>query len=665
MEVNLHGFFLERSSQFLKCVFLPLVSVFMPLLSLHKVSKHYGAQIVVQDLSWGIEPGHHVGLIGANGAGKTTILKLITSELTPDSGDISRQKGCRVGYLTQDPDLDPTCTVMEEALRGLTALRALEEELLEAEQALAQVQGTDGESDRLLARYGRLQETFERAGGYTYHHRTEAVLHGLGFPERDLTLPVHVLSGGQKTRLGLAKLLLGDSDLLLLDEPESHLDMQATEWLERYLSEYSGAFLLVSHDRYFLDRTANRISELEQHRLTDTPGNYTQHLKLKEERLQLQSRQHERQTAMIARTEEFIRRNLAGQKTKQAQSRRKRLERLDRIERPRDPHTSAGLTFSKAARGGDEVIIIEAAAKQYGDHKLFSDFSLKLLRGERVGIIGPNGSGKTTLLRMILGQEQPSSGSVRIGSSIMTGYYDQERTGLLRDRSVLDELWSVKPTMNEEKIRGILGRFLFSGDDIRKQVGNLSGGEQGRLALAKLILNGPNLLILDEPTNHLDIPSRHALEQALQEYPGTLVVVSHDRYFLDSVVNELLIFESDHIVRWAGDYSDYRAFREQRDQEALAPAEPSESKTMGKTRIPTPVSTRQQKKKAGELELAIQNKEETIVLFEQDLNDEDVFRDRAKVIEIGNAYSQAKEELEMLYQEWETLTQEIEQLQQT
>ena len=637
----------------------------MPLLSLHKVSKHYGAQIVVQDLSWGIEPGHHVGLIGANGAGKTTILKLITSELTPDSGDISRQKGCRVGYLTQDPDLDPTCTVMEEALRGLTALRALEEELHEAEQALAQVQGTDGESDRLLARYGRLQETFERAGGYTYHHRTEAVLHGLGFPERDLTLPVHVLSGGQKTRLGLAKLLLGDSDLLLLDEPESHLDMQATEWLERYLSEYSGAFLLVSHDRYFLDRTANRISELEQHRLTDTTGNYTQHLKLKEERLQLQSRQHERQTAMIARTEEFIRRNLAGQKTKQAQSRRKRLERLDRIERPRDPHTSAGLTFSKAARGGDEVIIIEAAAKQYGDHKLFSDFSLKLLRGERVGIIGPNGSGKTTLLRMILGQEQPSSGSVRIGSSIMTGYYDQERTGLLRDRSVLDELWSVKPTMNEEKIRGILGRFLFSGDDIRKQVGNLSGGEQGRLALAKLILNGPNLLILDEPTNHLDIPSRHALEQALQEYPGTLVVVSHDRYFLDSVVNELLIFESDHIVRWAGDYSDYRAFREQRDQEALAPAEPSESKTMRKTRIPTPVSTRQRKKKAGELELAIQNKEETIVLFEQDLNDEDVFRDRAKVIEIGNAYSQAKEELEMLYQEWETLTQEIEQLQQT
>ncbi|MEE2710137.1 MAG: ABC-F family ATP-binding cassette domain-containing protein [Gemmatimonadota bacterium] len=629
----------------------------MPLFSLHQVSKYYGAQIVIQNISWGINPGHHVGLIGANGAGKTTILKLITSELTPDRGDISRQKGCRVGYLTQDPDLDPTCTVMEEAVRGLTALHSLEDELREAEQALAQVQGNDGESDRLLARYGRLQDSFERAGGYTYHHRTEAVLHGLGFLERDLTLPVHVLSGGQKTRLGLAKLLLGDSDLLLLDEPESHLDMQATEWLEKYLSEYSGAFLLVSHDRYFLDRTADRIAELEHHSLTDTTGNYTQYLKLKEERVQLQARQYQKQTALIARTEEFIRRNIAGQKTKQAQSRRKRLERLDRIERARDAHTPAGLTFSKAARGGDEVIIIEAAAKQYGDHKLFTDFSFKLLRGERVGIIGPNGSGKTSLLRMILGQEQPTSGSARIDPSITTGYYDQERAGLFRDRSVLNELWSVRPTMNEEKVRAILDRFLFSEDNILKQVGNLSGGEQGRLALAKLILDGPNLLILDEPTNHLDIPSRHALEQALQEYPETLLVVSHDRYFLDSIVNELLIFESDHIVRWVGSYSDYRAFRE---QEAMTAVEPSETKSMGNTRKPTPVSTKKREKKAGELELAIQNKEEEIILFEQDLSDEDVFRDRAKVIEIGNAYSRAKEELEMLYQEWETVTREIE-----
>ena len=334
---------------------LSLDTALMPLFSLHQVSKHYGAQVVFRDISWGIDPGHHVGLIGANGAGKTTILKLITSELTPDSGDISRQKGCRVGYLTQDPDLDPSCTVIDEAIRGLTALHAMEKELRTAEQALEQARGNDEESERLLARYGRLQDTFERAGGYTYHHRAEAVLHGLGFSERDLTLPVQVLSGGQKTRLSLAKLLLGDSDLLLLDEPESHLDMQATEWLEKYLSEYRGAFLLVSHDRYFLDRTANRITELEHHTLKNYTGNYSQHLKLKAEHLHLQSRQYERQQAMIAQTEEFIRRNIAGQKTKQAQGRRKMLDRLERIERPRDARRAAGLTFSKAARGGDDV----------------------------------------------------------------------------------------------------------------------------------------------------------------------------------------------------------------------------------------------------------------------------------------------------------------------
>ena len=637
----------------------------MPYISLHQVSKHYGAQVVFRDVSWGIDPGHHVGLIGANGAGKTTILKLVTSELTPDSGDVSRMKGCRVGYLTQDPDLDASCTVIEEAIRGLTEMHALEQELKSAEQALEIPSDSDEEAERLLARYGRLQDSFERAGGYTYHHRAEAILHGLGFSERDLYLPVGVLSGGQKTRLGLAKLLLGESDLLLLDEPESHLDMQATEWLERYLSDYSGAFLLVSHDRYFLDRTTNRITELEHHTLTDYPGNYSRHLVLKEERLRLQARQYERQQTMISNTEDFIRRNIAGQKTKQAQGRRNMLERMDRIDRPRQARRAAGLTFSEAGRGADDVLLIDQASKQYGEHLLFSDFSFKLMRGERVGIIGPNGSGKTTLLRMILGREQPTTGSVRTGTSVKVGYYDQERSGLGRDRSALNELWSVKPTMNEQTVRNILGRFLFSGDDVQKLVANLSGGEQGRLALAKLMLEEPNLLILDEPTNHLDIPSRHALEEAVQEYPGTLLVVSHDRYFLDRTVDELLIFEPDHIVRWVGNYSDYRSYQDQQESDAQKVENEHTSAPKKQQKKPNPIRAKKHQKVANDLEDAIQKKEESLARLEEDLSNEEVFSDPAKIAEVGHAYSTAKVELETLYQEWEHLTQEIEQLGQS
>ena len=637
----------------------------MPLISLSGVTKHYGAQVVFKDVSWGIVPGHHVGLIGANGAGKTTILKLITSELHPDSGNVSRQKDCRIGYLTQDPDLDLECTVIEEAVRGLTELHAMASELEEAEHALQRSKGNDEDSERLLAHYGRLQDRYERAGGYTFTHRAEAVLFGLGFSDRDLTLYVGVLSGGQKTRLGLAKLLLGDSDLLLLDEPESHLDMQATEWLEKYLGDYPGSFLLVSHDRYFLDRTTNRITELEDFCLTDYKGNYTQHLSLKQERQHLIARQYDRQKAMISETEDFIRRNIAGQKTKQAQGRRKMLERLDRVERPKQARRAAGLTFSKAAREADDVIVIDHASKQYGEHVLFSDFSFKLMRGERVGIIGPNGSGKTTLIRMILGREQPSSGSVRIGASVVTGYYDQERSGLSLDRSVLNELWSVKSTMNEETVRSILGRFLFHGDDVYKMVSTLSGGEQGRLALAKLMLQEPNLLILDEPTNHLDIPSRQALETAVQEYPGTLLVVSHDRYFLDRVVDELLIFESDRVVRWVGNYSGYRAFREQQDLEReQAAASTSDAPEQRRRRSRAPGSQKRQKA-AEKLERTIQSKEETLTKLEEDLSSEEVFGDPARVAEVGLAYSTAKDELEKLYHEWESLTQEIEETNQS
>ena len=634
----------------------------MPLISFHNLSLYYGAQRILHSISWGIDTGRHVGLIGANGAGKSTILKLLTGELSPDEGDLSRQSGLAIGYLTQDPHFTPAHTVLEEAITGFETIHTLETQLRKTEQHMEAAHANVEETERLLVRYGRLQEEYEQAGGYAYHHRAEAVLHGLGFSDADLALSVDVLSGGQKTRLSLAILLLSDADLLLLDEPESHLDMAATEWLERYINNYAGAVLLVSHDRYFLDRTVNQVVELEDQKIQSYEGNYSGYLIQKAEQIKTQARQHSQQQKMIRHNEEFIRRNIAGQKTKQAQGRRKQLERLERIDRPKSTQRAAGLAFSSMNRSGDEVLILDQVTKCYGNRILFTELSFLLQRGERVGLIGPNGVGKTTLLRLILDQEAPTDGIIRFGAKVEIGYYDQERISLSRARSVLNELWSVNPSMNEETARTILGRFLFSDDDVFKLTGQLSGGEQARLALAKLMMKEPNLLILDEPTNHLDIQSRQALEQALSTYPGALLVVSHDRYFLDRVVNELLVFEPDSVSRWPENYSSYRAFKEEQAaaKEQVMAEETSQAKRPAADSIPT--KRKKSLQSTGTIEAEILDKEAEITQLERDLNDERIFTDQTKVVEIGNAHSQAKKELEALYMEWEVASMDIENL---
>ncbi len=632
----------------------------MPLVSLHKVAKYYGAQCVLQDISWGIDSGHHVGLIGSNGTGKTTMLQLITGDLSPDEGEISRRRDIQVGYLTQDAHLTSTNSVLDEALSSFERIHDLERRLREAEEALEKAKGDTEETEGLLLQYGRLEEEYERAGGYTYQHRARTVLHGLGFRDEDLPLPVHVLSGGQKTRLRLGKLLLGDADFLLLDEPESHLDVAATEWLEEYITDHPAAILLVSHDRYFLDRTVNRISELEDLGLKNFPGNYTQAMAVKAERIKAQQRQYEQQQAFIKEREEFIRRHIEGVKTLQAQGRRSHLERLKRIDKPRSRHRTASLNFGSMKRSGRDVLMLDGVSKSYGIKTLFSNLSFIQHLGDRVGLIGYNGAGKTTLLRMIVGDETPSSGTIRLGTGVDIGYYDQERASLSGERSVLNEIWSVKPSMNEGSVRNLLGRFLFRGDDVFKQVSLLSGGEQGRLALAKLILEEPNFLILDEPTNHLDILSRQALEQALANYPGTLMVASHDRYFLDQMVNALLIFEQEGVTHWQGTYSEYRAFKE---EQRLAEARSKEKKPRKKTAAvydPRAKERKEQQKVAETLETAIREKEAEVARLEGDLNEEGTFSDRDRVSEVGNAYIQARQELEELYVEWEVAAMELE-----
>ena len=636
----------------------------MPLVSFHKVAKYYGAQCVLQDINWGIDPGHHVGLIGSNGTGKTTMLQLITGDLSPDEGEISRRRDTRIGYLTQDAHLTSTNSVLDEALSSFERIHDLERQLREAEEALERARGDADESERRLAQYGRLEEAYERAGGYTYQHRAQTVLHGLGFGEDDLTLPVRVLSGGQKTRLRLGKLLLGDMDLLLLDEPESHLDVAATEWLEEYITDHPAAILLVSHDRYFLDRTVNGIAELEDLGLRNFPGNYTRAMEVKAERLKARQREYDQQQAFIKEREEFIRRTIEGVKTKQAQGRRSHLARLKRLEKPRTRQRSAALHFGSMKRSGRDVLMLEGLSKSYGTRTLFSELNFSQHLGERVGLIGYNGTGKTTLLRMIVGQETPSAGTIRLGTGVDIGYYDQERAGLTGDRSVLNELWSVRPAMNEGSVRNLLGRFLFRGDDVFKQVSLLSGGEQGRLALAKLILEEPNFLVLDEPTNHLDIQSRQALEQALADYPGTLMVASHDRYFLDQMVGALLIFERDGVSHWPGTYSEYRAARE---EQRLAAARTKEKKprrkpeaTAGATYDPRKKVRKEQRMMAEALEAAIRKKEAEIARLEGDLGEEGTFSDHETVARVGSAYVRARQELEDLYVEWEVVAMELE-----
>ena len=636
----------------------------MPLVSFHKVAKYYGAQCVLQDINWGIDPGHHVGLIGSNGTGKTTMLQLITGDLSPDEGEISRRRDTRIGYLTQDAHLTSTNSVLDEALSSFERIHDLERQLREAEEALERARGDADESERRLAQYGRLEEAYERAGGYTYQHRAQTVLHGLGFGEDDLTLPVRVLSGGQKTRLRLGKLLLGDMDLLLLDEPESHLDVAATEWLEEYITDHPAAILLVSHDRYFLDRTVNGIAELEDLGLRNFPGNYTRAMEVKAERLKARQREYDQQQAFIKEREEFIRRTIEGVKTKQAQGRRSHLARLKRLEKPRTRQRSAALHFGSMKRSGRDVLMLEGLSKSYGTRTLFSDLNFSQHLGERVGLIGYNGAGKTTLLRMIVGQETPTAGTIRLGTGVDIGYYDQERASLTGDRSVLNELWSVRPAINEGSVRNLLGRFLFRGDDVFKQVSLLSGGEQGRLALAKLILEEPNFLVLDEPTNHLDIQSRQALEQALADYPGTLMVASHDRYFLDQMVGALLIFERDGVSHWPGTYSEYRAARE---EQRLAAARTKEKKprrkpeaTAGATYDPRKKVRKEQRMMAEALEAAIRKKEAEIARLEGDLGEEGTFSDHETVARVGSAYVRARQELEDLYVEWEVVAMELE-----
>src|SRR3989442_3133553 len=537
----------------------------MPIVSVIQVGKSFGAERIFSEVSFQIDAYDRIGLVGPNGAGKSTLLNLLAGREEPDEGTIAIARNIRIGYLTQTIDFQPQNSLQEEMLTVFAEVQDWEHELSELALKLAtpEAQNDSVLHERLLRRYDELQTRFELAGGYTYENRIDQVLDGLGFTREQQEAPVMQLSGGQQTRAALAKLLLQEPDLLLLDEPTNHLDLAALEWLETYLASWKGAMVVVAHDRYFLDKVVSRTIEMAFGRIEEYPGNYTKYLRLREERMERRMREYEAQQAHIAHTEEFIRRYKAGQRSREARGRQKLLDRLERVERPQE-FPGMHFEFNSVLDSGQVVLSTQKLVAGYppSDQQsaptiLVSVADLELLRGDRVGLLGPNGAGKTTLLRTIIGEVPPISGHVYPGHNVRIGYYSQTHGGLNPQRTIVDEIRQVS-TLSEDGVRSFLARFLFSGDDVFKPIGALSGGERSRVALAKLTLQGSNFLVLDEPTNHLDLQSRQFLEEILSEFEGTLLFVSHDRYFVDSLATKVWVIEDGVLIPYMGNYSEYR-----------------------------------------------------------------------------------------------------------
>ena len=627
------------------------------LFRLADVHKSYGTQEVLRGVTFQINPGEHVGLVGRNGAGKTTILRLIVGAESPDEGDLERQRNLRVGVLAQHVDFGGEATVLEAALGVFERLLQLERTMRELE--LAMTEATGDRLDQAMHDYSEAQHAYEHEGGFTYHARAEAVLLGLGFTKEEFDKRAASLSGGEKNRLGLVRLLLLEPDLLLLDEPTNHLDVEAVEWLEEFLTAYRSAYLIISHDRFFLDHTVNRVLDLEFGKVDSYKGNYTAYQVEKAERLEHQQRAYEQQQEMIARTEDFIRRNIAGQKTKQAKSRRIMLQKMERIESVA-AQDSANFKLHPTTRTGDQVLILDRLSVGFPTRTLAQNLSLTLRRGDRLGVIGGNGTGKTTFLRTILGEQAPLSGELRWGTGVKTGYYDQ-RLKLVDDRhTVLEELRSSAPsTVPDGELRGFLGRFLFTGDDVFKSVATLSGGEKGRLALARLIYSRVNVLILDEPTNHLDIASCEALEDALNEYGGTIITVSHDRYFLDRIATRILSFGPTGVEDFDGGYSEFYEAHHRAASAPVVSPEPDRGKVR-RSPEPAPRESGGQRRKqrsagpsAAELEAEIQRQEAVLAELTQRLSSEQVARDREQMLAVTNQYQEVESRLQALYRDWE------------
>jgi ATP-binding cassette subfamily F protein 3 len=637
-------------------------------LTVNDLAKFFGPDEIFRDVSFQVADREHVALVGVNGAGKSTLLRIIAGIDTASEGEIAIARGARIGVLAQEPRFESQRTVRQEAQlafdEALTALARMRELELAMQSASGNV------LDQLFGEYERLSLHFEVSGGFDVEHRTDEVLMGLGFSSEQMDEPVRTLSGGQKTRIALAKALLADPDLLLLDEPTNHLDLGMLEWLEGFLNSWRGAFLVVSHDRYFLDRVTSRTLDLSFGRLEDYPAPYGRYLHLRAERRARQLQEYEEQRELIARTEEFVRRYKAGQRSREARGRQTRLDRLERLDRPQE-HASLTLRVQPTIRSGRDVLTATPLRVGYsgsgGERALVSTPELRVERGDRVAIIGQNGSGKSTLLRTFVAELRPLSGRVSFGTIVKVGYYAQGHEGLPTDGSPLSILVGSQP-MSEDAARTYLARFLFQGDDVHRPISALSGGERSRLALACLLVEGANLLILDEPTNHLDIQSRETLEEMLTAYDGTVVFISHDRFFIDRVATRVWDIAEGKLVPYLGNFSEAA-----RQKSKLSVAEPTAARAVPAPQVDAPAE-RSSMRRSGQanesrLQKRLASTERDISRLEARLNDlsdaiaiAGIDGHRERLEHLGVEYADAEAQLDGAYQLWEELNGELEAL---
>ncbi|MEG2251526.1 MAG: ATP-binding cassette domain-containing protein [Clostridia bacterium] len=626
----------------------------MILISVQNVQKSFGVHEVLHDITFSLQKGEKMGLVGVNGCGKTTLMRMLAGEKQPDNGVIHRGKDLRVGYLAQVNDIALTDTVWGALLRVFEPVIAVETRMRELEGELERHTADEETMIRLSGEYQRLSERFTQMEGYAYEGEMLGVLGGLGLKPEMHNREVSTLSGGERTRLSLAKLLLQKPDIILMDEPTNHLDLEAIEWLQNYLTDYRGSLLLISHDRYFLDHVCTSMGEILGGRMIKFTGNYSEYMKKRsadfETRMKayhLQQKEIDRERAIIERYRSFNREK----SIRAAESREKRLSKIERLEKPVEEN-HVRFSFDVRRRSGEDALEVKNLEKTFNGHPIFENLTFKLRTGDRVALIGPNGVGKSTLFKILMNRLTPDCGSVRYGTNIDVGYYDQHQQDLAPEHTVLDEVWNAFPTMEQAKVRGALGLFLFSGDDVFELVGKLSGGERGRVALTKLMLKRDNLLLLDEPTNHLDMDSREVLEDALEEFPGTILAISHDRYFINRFADRVMVMSENGMSEFLGDFDDYL---EKRDR-PQPPAEVFGQEQTKTAQLKERKRDRQQsarlrelKAQAAKAEEAIEQNERRIAELETALAQPEIYADANQLREVTDAYRAEQEKTAALY----------------